>query len=332
MLSVKFLVAGLGSIGQRHIRNLRRLAPVEIIAYRVRGHSLPAEFQGDWLTETTNLEHALSLGPAAVLVCNPPSLMLPVALAAARAGCHLFIEKPLSHALEGVEGLVSLVQGKKLLSLIGFNLRFHPGLQLVKSLLIEGRLGRVVSIQAQVGQYLPDWHPSEDYRQGYSARHDLGGGVILDLIHELDYVRWLGGEVRRVACFAGHISSLAVSTEDVAEILLGFADQAIGSVHVDYVQRVPSRTCRIVGEAGTVLWDYFANEVRFFEKRQSDWQVFRQEGYERNEMYLAEMQHFLACIEGREHPVVDVAEGAKILRLALAARTSAQTGAVCDLS
>lgn len=328
---MKILVAGLGSIGQRHLRNLRSIAPVEVVAYRVRGNALPSDLQGDWLTECSDLTTALSLRPVAALICNPPAAQLDVALAAGRAGCHLFIEKPISHTLDGVDELVSIARNQKLTTLVGFNLRFHPGLQLVKTLLDEDRIGRVVSIRAQVGQYLPDWHPQEDYRTGYSARRDLGGGVILDLIHELDYVRWLGGEVRQVTCSAGHVSSLEIKTEDVAEVLVRFESGAIGNVHLDYVQRSPSRNCQIIGEEGTLMWDNFENTVRLFESRQPGWQVFRQDGFERNNMYLDEMQHFLDCIEGRKMPVVDVEDGVKTLRLALAARESSEIGKACVL-
>ena len=322
--SLKILVAGFGSIGKRHVRNLRSLTPIEVIAYRVGGEPLPPEFQGDWITETSDLDEALALGPTAALVCSPPSHLLSVALPIARSGCHLFIEKPLSHTLEGVAELVSLVKEKNLVSLMGYNLRYQPGLQLVKSFLDEGRIGRVVSLRVQVGQYLPDWHPWEDYRKGYSARRDLGGGVITDLIHEIDYVRWLGGSVRRVACFADHVSRLEINTEDVAEILLDFEGGAIGSVHVDYVQRVLTRGCQIIGDEGTIIWDDSASEVRLFEAKDSEWQTFRQEGFERNDMYVAEMKHFLNCLEGRDTPVVDVEEGAEVLRIALAAREDAQ--------
>jgi len=328
---VKLLIVGLGSIGQRHLENLRRLGVHHLLAWRVRNSPLPERLRLPDLEIHSTLEEALARKPEAVLVCNPTGLHLPVAIQAAYAGCHLFIEKPLSHSLDGVDELISVVQKHDLVTLVGFNLRFHPGLQLVKSLLNEGRIGRVVSIRAQVGQYLPDWHPWEDYRQGYSAHRDLGGGVILDLIHELDYVRWFAGEVTHVVCFAGHVSNLEIEAEDIAEIVLKFEGGAIGNVHMDYVQRSASRTCRIVGEEGTILWDYYANEVRLFDAREQGWQVFQQEGFERNNMYLAEMQHFLACLEGRETPVVDVEEGTRILRLALAARESAETGRVYHL-
>ena len=126
----------------------------------------------------------------------------------------------------------------------------------VKRLVAEGVAGRLVSIRAQFGQYLPDWHPWEDYRRGYSARRDMGGGVVLDRVHELDYVRWLMGNVTEVCALSGKLSSLEIDSEDTAEILLRFESGAFGSVHLDYVRR--DRDCRleIVGEEGTLEWSY----------------------------------------------------------------------------
>lgn len=327
---MKVLIIGLGSIGQRHLRNLKVLGVQDFLAWRIRNRPLPEPLEG-CLKVYSSLSQALESKPHVVFICNPPSFHVPIAIQAAKAGCHLFIEKPLSNSWDGVDELLSLVREKKLITMVGFNLRFHPGMQLVKSLLEEKKIGRVVNVRAQVGQYLPDWHPSEDYRGTYSASRDLGGGVILDLIHELDYTRWLVDEVSEVLCFAGRLSSLEIETEDMAEILLRFKNGVIGNVHMDYVQRSPSRTCQITGEEGTIVWDYYANEVRLFQSHQPKWQVFRQEGFERNDMYLAEIAHFLACLEGREKPVVDAEDGAKVLRLALSARESAETGKMCDL-
>jgi len=330
---MKALIIGCGSIGCRHLRNLLDLTDrdVEIIAYRQRGDDAEVMKREFGLRTFFNRVEALAERPDFALITNPTSLHVPVAIEAARSGCHLFIEKPLSHSLDSVDKLLDLIRERDLIAFVGFNMRFHRGLQLVKRVLEEERIGRVLSIRAQVGQYLPDWRPGQDYRRSYSARRALGGGVILDLIHELDYVRWLVGEVNQVTCFAGHISSLEIETEDVAEILLHFENGAIGNVHMDCIQRFPSRTCRIVGKEGVITWDYYANEVRLFEADRGDWQVFCQKGFKRNDMYRAEMQHFLACLEGHEKPAVDVEEGARILRLALAARESAETGKICGL-
>lgn len=319
----RILIAGLGSIGRRHLKNLLRIGQHELLGYRTR--SAPVDDAPE-LPVFTDLTKALSTHPDLVIVATPTARHLSVALPAARAGCHLYIEKPLSHSWDGVDELVKEIQGRGLLSMMGFDLRFDPGLCKVKELLEEGLIGRVVSLQAQVGQYLPDWHPWEDYRKGISASSEMGGGVILDLIHELDYVTWLLGPVSELACFAGHVSNLEIQTEDTAAILLQFENGAIGTVHLDYLQRTPSRTCRVIGEEGTILWDYHAQQVRWYKAGKDEWEEFAYPNRQRNDRFLLEMKHVLACVAGQEQPRADVTVGSRVLRLALAAKESALTG------
>jgi len=322
----RILIAGLGSIGRRHLNNLRQLGVNDVLLYRTHPGSLE---EAPELPVFTELTDALAANPNAVVICNPTAYHLKVAIPAAEAGCHLFIEKPLSHSWGGVERLLSVVQAKHLTGIVGFDLRFDPGLCKVKSLVDEGRIGRLVAIQAQVGQYLPDWRPWEDYRMGMSARVETGGGVIFDLIHELDYVSWLMGPVSHVACFADKVSNLEIETEDTAAILLRFENGAIGTVHLDYIQRIPNRTCRFIGEKGTVLWDYFAKKVCWFETGKDTWQAFEYPEYERNDRFLAEMRHFLACLRGEEQPKVDLLTGSRVLKVALRAKESVMTEKVC---
>jgi predicted dehydrogenase len=319
----RILIAGLGSIGRRHLHNLLHIGGHEVALYRTR--PAPVE-EAPHLPVYTDLSQALSTQPDLVIVSNPTAHHLSVALPAAKAGAHLLVEKPLSHSWDGVDELVSEIRGRGLLSMMGFDLRFDPGLCKVRELIEEGVVGRIVSLQAQVGQYLPDWHPWEDYRKGVSASPETGGGVILDLIHELDYVTWLLGPVRELACFAGHVSSLEIRTEDTAAIVLQFETGAIGTVQLDYVQRTPSRTCRIVGEDGTILWDYHAQRVRWYKAGKDDWEELAYPDRQRNDRFLAEMKHVLACVAGQDRPRADVAVGRQVLRLALAAKESARTG------
>jgi predicted dehydrogenase len=257
---------------------------------------------------------------------------MPLARQAAEQGCHLFIEKPLSSELDGTEALQRAIEARGLVALVGCNMRFHPALMKVKQLLDERLVGRVVSVRVQAGQYLPDWHPWEDYRQTYSAQRTLGGGVILDAIHEIDYVRWMLGEVEAVSCFAGKLSHLEVETEDVAAILLRFIDGAIAEVHLDYVQRAYSRTGDFIGDEGTIRWDYSAGEVRWFSAKNGDWTVYRNpDAWTPNQMYVDEIRHFIACLDGREKPSLDVTEATRVLAVALAAKTAAQEGKVVRL-
>ena len=226
---MKFLIAGLGSIGRRHLRNLVALGERDIVLYRTHRATLPddelAAFPAD-----TDFAAALDHKPDAVIIANPTALHLDVAIRAAEAGCHILMEKPILHSLDRVDELEVALQRGGGKMLVGFQFRFHPTLRKAAEILREGAIGRPLSVHVHFGEYLPAWHPWEDYRQGYAARSDLGGGVILTQCHSLDYLHWLIGEADSLWAFTGSLN-LGLPVEDTAEIGLHFADGAIGSTH-----------------------------------------------------------------------------------------------------
>lgn len=327
---MKFLIAGLGSIGRRHLRNLLALGERDILLYRTGRSTLPDDELGGYPVET-DLGAALDHRPDAVIVANPTSLHLDIAIPAAERGCHLLLEKPISHSMDGVDRLQKAVWRGGGQVLVGFQFRHHPGLKKVKELLSTSPspIGKPLSARAQWGEYLPGWHPWEDYRQGYSARLELGGGVILTLCHPLDYLRWLLGDVEALWAFAGRLSDLALDVEDTAEIGLRFADNTLGSVHLDYNQRPSAHTLEIVGSQGTIRWDNADGAVHLYQEK---WHVSPiPPGFERNDLFLAEMRHFLAVVRGEEGSLCSLEDGIQALRLALAARLSAQRGELIKL-
>ena len=319
----RFLVVGCGSIGKRHIANLRQLGIEDIVATDTREDRRREVEERFGVRTFSDLAGALDKDVQVALICTPTRLHIEHALMAARAGCHLFIEKPIADTLEGVDELLDEVQRRALVTLVGCNFRFHPGLRHVKALLDEGAIGKVVSARAQFGQYLPDWHPWEDYRHGYSAQRALGGGVVLDRIHEIDYVRWLLGEVTDVYAMTGHLSDLEIDTEDTLEMVLRFASGAFGSIHLDYVRRTYDCSLDIVGDTGTIQWSYQDHTVRWYLADEGKWHSLQWPGYDGNEMYLAETRHFLSALRGEETSDLDVADGSRVLAIALAAKQAA---------
>jgi len=324
---LRILVVGLGSIARRHIWNLKSIDPtIEIAIWRQ--HSKSSDLQD--LASLVNrvvfqLSDALAWRPDAALITNPASLHIETGLALAQEGVHLFIEKPLSNTLNGIDELLDLCRQRSLVLTVGYNFRFYWPLQVMRQALIEGRIGRPIAVQAEVGQYLPDWRPGSDYRQGVSARRDLGGGVVLELSHELDYVRWLVGEIRTVSAQVDHLSGLEIDVEDIAEIVLRFRNGAIGSVHLDMVDRAKRRTCRITGTEGTLRWDWFSHSVQLFSAATNGWSdLHPARALDRNEMYTAELRHFLECVRGDNVPVVSGEDGRRVLEIALAAKQSSQ--------
>lgn len=330
---MKFLIVGCGSIGQRHLNNLKNITTGEIIAYRTRKKKVTKLENELHVKAYSNLAEALSQNPDTVLVTNPTSLHIQTALSAARQGCHIFIEKPISHTLGGIDELINIVHKKNLVVLVGCNLRFHPCLQFIKKLLDEKRIGKVVSARVQMGQYLPDWHPWEDYRNMYSAHQSLGGGIILDAIHELDYISWLLGDVTKVFSFSDKLSDLDIDTEDVAEILLQFKTGAIAEVHLDYVQRYPSRSCEIIGDEGSIILDINNGTVKIYTAEKMEWEFFEQpKNYNMNQTYIDEMVHFVRCIEGKEKTLISITNGLNVLKIALATKESAKNGKIIEIN
>ena len=286
------------------------------------------------LRVVTDLDVALGDEPDAVFVCNPSSFHLSVAFKAAQAGAALFVEKPLASDLRGVRELIDLVESRRLVGMVGYQMRFHPSLLRAAGLLESRAIGRVVAVRIDVGEYLPGWHTYEDYRQMYASRSDLGGGVILSQIHELDYVYWLFGMPSRVVAFGGHLTRLEVDVEDVASILLECSvdGRAIPvHVHQDYIQRPPSRTCEVIGDAGKIVIDLRQNALTRFDVEGNLVESAANPEFVRNQLFLDEVAHFLACMEGRESPRVSIRDGAQSLAIALAAKESMSTGRIVDL-
>lgn len=334
---MKFLIAGLGSIGRRHLRNLLALGERDILLYRTHQSTLPDDELAGFPVET-DLSAALSQHPDAVIVSNPTSHHLDVAIPAAQAGCHILVEKPISHSLERLDEFESSVQRGGRQVLVGFQFRFHPGLQKVASLLSEEVLGRPLSVRAVYAEYLPGMHPWEDYRSSYSARPELGGGVILTLCHPLDYLRWLLGEVKSIWAFAGQLNDLDLEVTDTAEIGLEFTNGVLGSAHLDYNQRPPAHHLEIVGTQSTVRWNNADGKVSLYQTHEGVWVTFpalspfgENMAFKRNDMFLSEMHHFLDVVRGETEPICTLDDGIQALRLALAAHQSAQNGQLINL-
>ncbi len=325
---MKFMIAGLGSIGRRHLRNLQALGEKDFLLLRTHRASLPDDELGDIPVET-DLQAALAHRPDAVIVSNPTALHLDVAIPAAEAGCHILLEKPVSHNMERIDELRTAAAQSGSRILVGFQFRYHPGLNEIKDLLQDKAIGDPVSVRAHWGEYLPGWHPWEDYRQGYSARADLGGGVVLTLTHPLDYLRMLLGEVSALWAFAGQLSNLELDVEDTAEIGLQFASGVIGSVHLDYVQRPPRHQLEIVGTLGTIRWDFADGDVHVYHPEQDSWELYpAPHGFERNDLFLAQMHHFREVVKGTTEPACSLEDGMRAQELALATLQSAESGQI----
>lgn len=317
------MVIGAGSIGQRHMRNLRLLGVENITAVDPDFERMRAAVDELQVLPASDLDEALGLKPQIVLVCTPPSLHMEQSLAAVRAGAHVFVEKPLSNNLDGIHELEDEAKQRSKIVQVGYNLRFIPALKTLKGIVDREELGRPLWARFEMGQYLPDWRPTQDYRLGYTARKELGGGIVLDASHEIDLALWLLGRATDLCCMAGKTSDLQMDVEDTATILLRFNSGAQADVHMDCVQREYSRGLKIAFERGTATWSFPQNVLRIFEVDESERLIYPPSDYAPNQMYIDEMQEFLCAVRDKAYPG-SLAEGKNVVRVALAALKSSE--------
>ena len=316
---VSILIIGFGSIGRRHLENLLQLKNVKLIVFTKRTDLSQFEEQG--VKISNSLTECLRENPEIGFITNETSLHIPIAIKLAKNGMDLFIEKPLSNSSRDVKKLYSIVRKKKLITQMGCNLRFHPCIKKIKKLIDQGKIGRVISAQANSNSYLPDYHRWEDYRKSYASRKELGGGVTLTLIHEIDYLYWFFQEVENVISISGKMSDLDVTAEDYTASLLRFKNKVVGELHLDYFQKPDFRSCKIRGTKGEIYWDSVNNSVNVYNIKKNKWETKFETGFANNidtySSYIEELKHFLRCVKERKETINNLEQGITTLKIAL---------------
>lgn len=287
---MRALILGCGSIGSRHARNLAALG-VEVAVHDPDVERATAAAGQSGALQVRDRDAV----EAEILVIATPTVQHVEDLAwGVRRGMHVFVEKPLAADRAQLER-ARQIQGEltSQVVMVGCNLRFTRGFGALADNL--HRVGRMLAVRATFGWYLPEWRPGQDYRHGYSAQRALGGGVILDAIHEIDYVLALAGPVVSSTCRWTNTRTLDIDVEDLAEIVMTHRDGSISSTHLDYLQRVYTRSCQVTGTEGTLSWDYAAHRV---DLACADFRevVLEQADLDANDMYVAQLQSFLEVV------------------------------------
>jgi len=321
---VKVGLIGFGSIARRHLANIRQLrGDAHIVVCRMHSRqSVPPELADEVVFD---LEELAKRQPDVAFITGPAPTHVETGLAMARCGADIFIEKPLSDSLEGTAELAQVCEDAGRIFMLGYTMRFHEPLRLLRQNLLDGAIGRVLCVRAEVGQYLPEWRPHMDYRESVTARKALGGGVLLELSHEFDYLRWILGDFQSVWSRIARLGDLEIDVEDIAEVLLTGSHGELVSVHLDMLRRSGERTCHIHGTEGSLVWRSSTQTVECYSAKEGGWRTVYAAGeFDRNSMFIAEIQHFFDCVERRTKPVVGYEDGRRALEIIVAARKSSQ--------
>jgi predicted dehydrogenase len=294
---MKFLICGMGSIGLRHLKNLKSLGYNDIIIYSSGKSIMPgAKEEINNLKVYQSLDDALLENPDVCMITNPTSMHIDIALKVANIGCHLYIEKPLSNSLENLDKLQNIVNKKDLITFVTYQFRFHPHIIKLKEIFQNEAYGKPLYTTTEWSEYLPDWHPWENYKESYSARKDLGGGVLLTQIHPMNYLNYIFGDIKKVQINKISTKSLDIEVDDISDMLINFKSGMSGHVHIDFLQKPRVHTMKILTTKGRFEWNYHDNNLVFI-KSDGNEELFTIDGFDRNDMFVDMLADFIECVK-----------------------------------
>lgn len=344
---MKALFCGLGGVGQRHLRVLKEIVPdIEIAAVRTRGRTF--EIRDDMTADQgvdiekkygirkyISIDASFCFNPDFAVVAKPTSLHVETTTELVKSGIPVLVEKPLSNAPDGVKELLDLSIEKRIIVAVGYMMRFHPCAIQIKKYVNERALGRIYNVIVSVNSFMPSWHSKyEDYGDLYAGRNDLGGGVLLTEIHEIDLLYWFFGMPKRVAAVGGALSRFNLDVEDTAAILLETTtgkETFPATINMSFVQKTPLRQFLLLGEFGKIEWDILKGRLSFDDFEHDNHMIHDFSEFERNDMFRNQIKHFLKCLESDERPLNSLENVLGGHFIALSAKESLKTGKFVEI-
>ena len=331
----RVLIVGYGSIGKRHARLTRDLFPyAKIIILR---HKVSKKIEYQYADHcVTNLIDAIKFKPQIAVIANPASHHINIAYPLAKLGIHLLIEKPISNSSKNILKLINTCHSKKSILMVGYNLRFMESLKKFREILKKDTIGKILSIRSEVGSFLPSWRPNSDYTKSVSAIKELGGGVLLELSHDIDYLVWLFGNVKWVSSTIHRQSDLKIDTEDTAHITLCLSganknSDIIANLNMDFCRHDTTRFCKAIGQQGTLHWNAIDGTIKLFKKGAKQWRTIYKNEVHRDSTYISEWKHFINCIKNNKKPIVGGKDGLEVVKIIEAIKKSSKSSSIVSL-
>jgi len=315
------LVIGYGSIGKRHVDNLLKLRQIDQIIVCSNHHD---SFQNHPEKERLKLVRSLEeVSPVLesgrhfdfAIIANETYKHVETANTIAESGINLFIEKPISDSITKTISLKKIAEKSNIKIFVAYNFRFLGAIQYIKNQLSSGIIGNLYFAEIEVGYYLPSWRPLSDYRESYSARKAQGGGVALDLSHEIDYMRYLFGDPVSWKIMKSKVSDLDINSDDIFKGIYRFSSGFLCSVHMDYIRLNKKRRINIVGSKGSIECDFIKKYIKM-QKNSGEISLIEDAHlFDVDESYKSELNHFIECIEKDKTPQITLADGIEVLKL-----------------
>jgi predicted dehydrogenase len=316
---MKFLVVGLGSMGKRRIRNLQFLGEKDIIGFDAKKERRDESAEKYKIQTFDDINASLAQKPDAFVISTPPNHHMEYEMLAAKNGLHFFCEAGVLS--DSLDELIALVKKKKIVAAPSATFRFNDSIRMIKKLVDEGKIGTVSTLTYHMGQYLPDWHPWESIKSFYVGQRQTSATREM-VPFEMEWITWIFGDVKTVSCLKAKTSDLPVDIDDVYQVIFEFKSGVLGHLLVEVISRAPIRNMRVVGDKGTIEWNWLDDVVRLYDSKKGKWvefkekKGFKEKGYVAKEnMYIEEIRNYINAIKGKEPFIYSLEDDQKMLRL-----------------
>lgn len=305
---MKFLILGSGSIAIRHYNNLKKIG-YKHISFYTKNVSFRERYKNSYGNLITAIKKT---NPDIAIICNSTHLHLTSAIKCAQNGLHLFIEKPVTHKTSECKNLINIVKKKRLNNMVGYMLRFHPAIFIIKKILGNKKIMKPYFAYSEWGEYLPRWQPKRNYKTSYAANEKMGGGVSLTLSHDLDLLFYLFGKVKKIYNERNKKLFLNINCDTTSDYLIKFKNKLNALVHLDYLQKKNSRYLKIIGQDYKIIFEYLKNKLYFEYKNSFKKYYFKK--FKRNDMFIAEIKYFLNCIKKNKKAEPSIKESVEMMK------------------
>ena len=331
-LIVRIAVVGTGSIGRRHIGNLLRLGYDDVFAVSEKKKIKTLEVGSRTIPVVDDVDAALHSAVDTMFICNPTNLHFRYLEKAIEAGKHVFVEKPVGSMMGDFTTLRKKSEQKKLIIGVGHQFRFNPHLEELREKVKAKFMGTIFRAEAIQGEHIADYHPDEDYRESYAAKKDLGGGVLLTQIHQIDYLNWIFGPFSRVFGVSRQPSILDIDVEESVSYFLESHSGCPIYGHMDFLARPKTVSIQIMGDEHSMIWDYYGGKLICSSQGNVDEKpTIAKRPFNRNQMFLDVVRDFLKAVASDEKPRSDLADGVAALRIVEGIKESISSGRVVEI-
>jgi predicted dehydrogenase len=322
------LLIGMGNMGKKYLKIISSNFPtikISLCRSRENFNQIDKTFRNYRVFD--NIADAIKSRPDFAILCNPSSFREKIMKNLIQNNIDILLEKPVSNSIKNIKKFLGMSKSKKLKILVGYNLRYLNSLKFFRRLIQKKSIGSWIKVHSEVGENIKNWRGSKNFKFSASFQKKLGGGVLLELSHEIDYLNWIFGPLKWVQAQTIKNNFHNSNVEHSANLIFGTkikSNQNLISLNMDFVRHDKTRSCYVIGTKGSLFWDCNKNIVKKFDVKKKKWITIFKEKYDMNSSYVDQISHMINLKQSTKKilPYISFQKGVEVLSIVEASKLS----------